>query len=84
MNGSLLTHNTSHYTLITEYKFDYFYPDKVRSTLNISNVTTDISGTYTCWCEYNQLMIYGNEMFRSNTFSVFLEVISGKYLCNGS
>ena len=81
LNGTLLTHNTSHFTMITVFNFDYLHPDKVRSTLTISNVNHGISGTYTCWCEYNKSLIYENEMFRSNTASVNLTVISGKCLC---
>jgi len=78
LNDKLLTHNTSHYTLITEYGVDDL--DKVRSTLIISNAGSAISGTYTCWCEYNQSMIYENELFRSSSASVCLRVGAGIYI----
>ncbi|XP_065885346.1 uncharacterized protein [Dysidea avara] len=79
LNGKLLTHNTSHFTMITEFYFDYLHPDQVKSTLIISNVNHGIGGTYTCWCEYNKSMIYENEVFRSGTASVNLTVISGSH-----
>ena len=80
MDGVVITHNTSHYTLITEYGINEL--DQVRSTLIISNVTHDISGTYTCWCEYNQSMIYGNKLFRSSPASVQLKVGPGMCCSN--
>jgi len=78
LNDKLLTQNTSHYTLITEYGIDDL--DQVRSTLIISNAVSDINGTYTCWCEYNQSMIYNNEVFRSSSASVCLRVGAGRHL----
>ena len=79
VNGTLLTHNTSHYTMITEYGIDEH--DQVRSTLTISNVNHDIGGTYTCWCEYNKSLIYGNEMYRSSSAGTCLRVVTGKHQC---
>ena len=81
VNSTLIEKDTSHYALTTEYNYKYFHPDQVRSTLIISNATIDISGRYTCWCEYNESMIYGNEKIRSNPSSVNLTVISGKCPC---
>ena len=81
LNGTLLTHNTSHFTMITEFNFDYLHPDKVKSKLIISNVNHSISGTYTCWCEYNKSLIYENEVFRSNSTSVCLRVATGIDQC---
>ena len=79
VNGVLLTHNTSHYTMITEYDVDQL--DQVKSMLIISNVNHGINGTYTCWCEYNKSLIYGNEVFRSNPASVCLRVATGIDQC---
>jgi len=80
MDGAVIVHNTSHYMLITEYGINEL--DQVRSTLIISNVTHDISGTYTCWCEYNQSVIFGNELFRSSPTSVHLKV--GPGMCHSN
>jgi len=79
LNDKLLIQNTSHYTLITEYGIDDL--DKVRSTLIISNAVSGIDGTYTCWCEYNQSMMYGNKLYRSSSASVCLRVGAGIYYC---
>jgi len=70
--------------MTTEYKFDYFNPDLVKSKLEITNAVINISGTYACWCEYNHSIVYGNEMFRSNISSVFLNVIPGKHIIDVS
>jgi len=85
VNGKLIEKNTSHYALTTEYNYKYFNPDQVKSTLIISNATIDISGRYTCWCEYNESMIYGNKKITSSPSSVSLTIISsGKYPCSGN
>ena len=75
-DNKLLSKNTSHYKLITEYGFDQL--DQVRSTLIISNAINDIGGTYTCWCEYNQSLIYENKLFRSSYASVCLRIGAGE------
>ncbi|XP_065885359.1 uncharacterized protein [Dysidea avara] len=75
IDGVVIMHNTSHYTMTTEYGINEL--DQVRSTLNISNVATGNSGKYACWCEYNESLIYAKKVFRSNTESMCLKVHAG-------
>ena len=78
IDGVVIMHNTSHYTMTTEYGINEL--DQVRSTLNISNVTTGNSGKYACWCEYNESLIYAKKVFRSNTESMCLKVHAGMHV----
>ena len=72
VNGVVIPHNTSQFTLITEYGI--YELDEVKSTLIISNVNYGNDGTYTCWCEYNSSLIFNNKLFRSAYSSVRLKV----------
>jgi len=80
VNDKAIPHNTSHYTLITEYGIDDL--DLVKSMLIISNVVDDISGTYkfTCWCEYNKRVIYAGKVVRSISKKMCLTVHKGTYV----
>ena len=73
-----LQHNSSHYTMITDYGTDPANANQVLSKLQLSNVVPDNTGTYSCQCLYNGSMIYGNRKFYSRAENFHLEVIPGQ------
>ena len=52
-NEELLEHDSSHYTMITQYGSDPVNFNRVLSRITLSNVIHDNAGTYTCQCAYN-------------------------------
>ena len=73
-NGETLQHNTSHYTMLTEYGTDPINTNHVSSRLVFSNVIANNTGTYTCQCGYNRNIISNNQDIAivSNTISFCL------------
>ena len=69
-----LEHNSSHYTMITEYGTDPANADRILSRLILSNVALDNAGTYTCQCIYNRDIIYSKETFCSGAESFRVKV----------
>ena len=52
-NGETLQHNTSHYTVLTDYGTDPINANHVSSGLVFSNVTADNTRTYSYQCGYD-------------------------------
>ena len=73
-NDETLPHNTSHYTMLTEYGTDPINANHVSSSLVFSNVIANNTGTYSCQCGYNQNIISNNQEIVSNTTSFCLKV----------
>ena len=51
-NNRLLKHNSSHYTMTTEYDSDHSNLNRVLSRLRLLNVIPDNTGTFTCQCAF--------------------------------
>ena len=67
-----LQHNSSHYTIITDYGTDPINANSVLSRLKLSNAVAENAGTYTCQCGYNS-DVY-NKGIVSNTAYFCLKV----------
>jgi len=66
-NENRLTHNTSHYSITTQYGADPANINHVKSTLKLSKVVPDDSGTYVCQLAYNSQIIYDKKEVSSST-----------------
>ena len=70
-----LHHNSSHYTMTTTHGNANY----VISRLNLSDVSPEHAGTYSCQCVYNRDKIYGKGEFHSRAKSFHLKVKSGQH-----
>ena len=77
-NEVLLEHNSSHYTMTTQYGNDPANINRVLSRIVLSNVKHDNAGTYICQCAYNPKVIVDDKDVVSEAASVCLKVKSGQ------
>ena len=73
-NGELLKHNSSHYTMITQYGNGPINLNRVLSRITLSNVVPDNAGTYACQCGYNSSVINEKENVVSEAANFCLRV----------
>ena len=74
-NGKLLEHNSSHYTIITQYNNS----NRVLSRLTLLSVSHDNTGTYTCQCAFNSSVVDKEVVSEAANFC--LNVKSGQHYC---
>ena len=73
-NEELLEHDSSHYTMTTQYGSDPVNVNHVLSRITLTNVKHDNAGTYTCQCVYNPKVIVDDQAVVSEAASFCLKV----------